>query len=353
MNKAITDGIEFMPPAFAGGLDVWSSGDGTPGSDTYAGAPDAAFVPADADFGGALELLKSQATMTLRYMGQTPLLPGCYLQIRARVKAVSGALPDVRIAGWAGGAGEVHVTGLTETGPAVTLTAYGDVVEISAIVGSGARGGVDMAWGTAALYGHFGLDLTGPNGGVVRIDDIEIEDVTRVFLRDMIGVVDVRDFGAVGDGTSDDHAAFEAADAAAAGREVLVPEGDYFLGDSVTLQSRARFVGTVTMPDDKVLTLTRNFDLPGYIAAFGDAEMAFRKAFQSLISSPHHVELDMEGMKIDLREPIDLAAAAPNVTAFAQRRTISNGQFSVVAGANWNTESFTSQASYSTAKRFE
>jgi len=31
MNKAITDGINFMPPAFADGLDAWSSGNGTPG----------------------------------------------------------------------------------------------------------------------------------------------------------------------------------------------------------------------------------------------------------------------------------------------------------------------------------
>ena len=353
MNKAITDGIEFMPPAFADGLDVWSSGDGTPGSDTYEGSLDAAFVPSDADFGGALELLKTQATMTLRYMGQTPILPGCYLRIRARVKAVSGAMPDVRIAGWAGGAGDVHVSGLIETGPEVTLTAYGDVVEVSAIVGSGARGGVDMAWGTGPIYGHFGIDLTGPTGGVVRIDDIEIEDVTQIFLRDMIGAVDVRDFGAVGDGVADDHAAFAAADAAAVGREVLVPEGSYFLGDSVTLQSRARFVGTVSMPDDKVLTLMRDFGLPAYAAAFGDAALGFRKAFQSLISSPHHVELDMEGMKIDLREPIDLAAAVPNVSAFAQRRVVSNGQFSVVAGANWDTESVSSQASYSASKPFE
>lgn len=352
MNKAITDGIEFMPPAFSGGLDVWSSGDGTPGSDTYAGSPDAAFVPSDPDFGGALEILKTQATMKLRYMGQTPLLPGCYLRIRARIKAISGALPDVRIAGWAGGAGEVHVPGLIETGPELTLTSYGDVVEVSAIVGSGARGGVDMAWGTAALYGHFGLDLTGPVGGVVRIDDIEIEDVTGVFLRDMLGAVDVRDYGAVGDGVSDDRAAFEAADAAAAGRMLLVPEGSYFLADSITLQSRTRFVGTVVMPADKVLTLMQDYNLPGYIAAFGDAELAFRKAFQSLISSPHHVELDMEGLKIDLHGPIDLAAAAPNVTDFAQRRVISNGQFSVVAGASWDTEVFTSQASYSAGNKF-
>jgi hypothetical protein len=30
MNTAISDGVLLMPPAFAIGLDVWSSGDGTP-----------------------------------------------------------------------------------------------------------------------------------------------------------------------------------------------------------------------------------------------------------------------------------------------------------------------------------
>ena len=30
MNKAISDGVLLMLPAFAIGLDVWSSGDGTP-----------------------------------------------------------------------------------------------------------------------------------------------------------------------------------------------------------------------------------------------------------------------------------------------------------------------------------
>ena len=52
MNKAITDGLVFMPPAFANGLDVWSSGDGVPGDPTYQGSPNAALVPADQDFAG-------------------------------------------------------------------------------------------------------------------------------------------------------------------------------------------------------------------------------------------------------------------------------------------------------------
>ena len=98
MNKAITDGIVFMPPPFSGGLDVWSKGDGTPGSATYDGDPNAALVPSDADFAGCLELNKTTGTQKIRYMGETPILPGCYLKVTARVKAVAGNLPSVRIA---------------------------------------------------------------------------------------------------------------------------------------------------------------------------------------------------------------------------------------------------------------
>tara|TARA_Y100000385_G_scaffold36556_1_gene34164 strand:- start:212 stop:415 length:204 start_codon:yes stop_codon:yes gene_type:complete len=67
------------------------------------------------------------------------------------------------------------------------------VVELSAIVGSGNRTGVDLHWEKDAIYGHFGLDLTGPSGGVVRIEDIIIEDISGAFVDQLIGAVDVRD----------------------------------------------------------------------------------------------------------------------------------------------------------------
>ncbi|MBR9650622.1 glycosyl hydrolase family 28-related protein [Thalassovita aquimarina] len=346
MNKAITDGVVFMPTAFEAGLDVWSSGDGTPGSDTYENAANAAYVPADADFSGCLELQKTAATQKLRYMGQTPLFPGTYLRITARVKAISGNLPTVRIAGWAGDGGGAHVSGLTETGPGVTLSDYGRVVEVSAIVGSGNRGGVDMVWGNVPVFGHFGLDLTGANGGVVRIDDIAIEDVTQVFHRNLMNWVDVRDYGAAGDGATDDAAAFEAADAAAQGRRVLVSAGSYYLGSSVTLENPVQFEGTVTMPDSAILSLTKSFDLPTYIDAFGDEMQGFRKAFQSLLNNSDHESLDLGGRRISVDGPIDMQAAVPNRTQFAQRRHIRNGQFYCEASSNWDTEVFTSTASY-------
>lgn len=346
MNKAITEGIQFMPPPFEDGLTVWSSGDGTSGSDTYDGSPNAAIVPADQDFGGCLELLKSSTTQKLRYMGQTPMQPGCYLRITARVKAVSGALPSVRIAGWAGRNNDVHVGGLTETAPAITLQSYGEVVEVSAIVGSGNRAGVDMVWGQEPTYGYFGLDLTGANGGVVRIDDIVIEDITSVFLRDMMSWVDVRDYGAKGDGTTNDLAAFEAADNAANGRMVMVPGGTYFLADSIVIKSRIRFEGTVTMPTDKILSLTKNYDLPNYIDAFGDEELAFKKAFQALLNNTDHESLDMGGRRIGVTAPIDMQAAVPNKGSYQTRRLIHNGQFECIDGPAWDTDTVTSQASY-------
>ncbi len=185
MNMAITDGLALMPPAFAQGLDLWSSENGTAGSDTYEGAVNAALVAADADFGPCLELSKLFSVQKLRSMAHTPIVPGAYLRIRARVKAVAGNLPSVRIAGYAMSAAG-HVAGLIEAGPEVALPTYGRVVTVEAIVGTGSRGGVDMPWGLAPAYGHFGLDLTGLNGGVVRIEDLVIEDITEAFLRDMM-----------------------------------------------------------------------------------------------------------------------------------------------------------------------
>ena len=348
MNKAITDGLVFTPPEFASGLDVWSSQDGTAGQDTYDGATNAAFVPADQDFGGCLELQKTTATQKLRYMGQTQMLPGCYLRITARVKAVSGNLATVRIAGWAGDASDAHVAGLIEVGPEVALTTYGEVVTVSAIVGTGARNGVDMKWGSAPAYGHFGLDLTGPTGGVVRIDDIQIEDITGAFLRDMMDWVDVKDYGAIGDGVTDDHPAFEAADAAANGRRVLISAGTYYLADHVTFENPVRFEGKVTMPTAKRLVLSKNFDLPTYINAFGDEELALKKALQTLLNYSDHESLDMGGRRVELTAPIDVQAAVANRDTFESRRVLRNGQLNVVAGSAWDTDEVTSTATYAT-----
>ena len=97
MNKTITDGIVFIPAKFAFGLHHWSSQDGTPGQDDYDNEPNAAFVPADKDFSGCLELTKTQTVQKLRAFYKTPPSPGC-LRIRTRVKTAKCAhIPNLML----------------------------------------------------------------------------------------------------------------------------------------------------------------------------------------------------------------------------------------------------------------
>lgn len=348
MDITITDGVALMPPPFSAGLGVWSYQDGTPGSGSYAGQANAAYVPADQDFSGCLELQKTTTTQKLRYMAQTPILPGVYLRISARVKAMSGNLPTVKVAAWAGNAGG-NVASAPVAGPQVTLTSYGQVVTVSAIVGVGNRQGVDLVWGPQPTYGYFGLDLTGPNGGVVRIDDIVIEDVTDIFARKLMDWVDVRDYGAKGDGITDDSAAFEAADAAAGGGSVLVSAGTYYLASNVTFEAPVRFDGRVTMPATARLALTRSYDLDTYEAAFGSEIEGFRRMLQVLFYFTDHSVLDLGGRQVQVTEPINVAAVT-GVTTFAMRRVLTNGQLNLVPGAAWNSTTATAQASYAVAQ---
>lgn len=289
MNKAITEGLVLMPPPFSAGLNLWSREDGRSGQASYAGQANAALVTADADFAGCLELQKIETTQRVRSFQQISMQPGLYLKVTVRLKAVSGALPSVRIAGWAGSSSGANVTSADQQGPSVPLTAYGQVITVSAILGSGNRQGVDMVWGLAPVYGHIGLDLTGANGGIVRIDDIVIEDVSAIFHSVLFDWVDVRDYGAIGNGVTNDFAAFAAADDAAAGKRVVVPPGSYYIGSNLTFENPVQFEGTLVMPSAVRLTCTRNYNLDTYAAAFGGELAGFKKALQALFYFTDHV----------------------------------------------------------------
>lgn len=348
MNKAITQGLVLMPPAFSAGLNLWSSDNGLPGDASYAGQPNAAFVPADQDFAGCLEVQKTVATQKLRCFQQIPFQPGLYLRVTARVKAMSGPLPAIRIAAWAGTSGGANVSAADQIGPSVALSEYGQVVTVSAIIASGSRMGVDMVWGTTPAFGHMGLDMTGPTGGVVRIDDITIEDVTSIFHGEMFDWVDVRDFGAKGDGITNDWDAFTAANAAAAGKTVVVSPGSYLLSSHFTFDNPVKFEGTLVMAENHRLACTRNYSLDTYAAAFGGELQGFRKALQALFYFTDHVSLDLNGRRIELNAPIDVAALA-GLTDFGQRRVLTHGLFTITPGSAWTTQSVTSVATYSSA----
>lgn len=349
MNKAITQGLVLTPPAFSAGLNLWSREDGRAGQGSYLGQANAAYVPNDQDFAGCLELQKTSSVQKLRCFQQIPFQPGLSLRVTARIKAISGALPSVRIAAFAANSAGVNVANAVQVGPSTVLTSYGEVKTITAIIGSGNRQGVDMVWGITPVYGHFGLDLTGASGGVVRIDDIMIEDVSSVFHNDMFSWVDVRDYGAVGDGVTDDVAAFEAADTAAAGKTVVVSPGTYFLGSHMTFDNPVSFQGTLIMPANQRLACTRDYNLETYATAFGNELEGFRRALQALFFFTDHVELDLKGRRVELTAPIDVAALT-GLSAFEQRRVITNGQITVVDGPAWATLTVTSNATFNAAQ---
>ena len=337
---------ELMPVAFSDGLFNWSSGDGLSSNDTLESVGGIALVPGDGDFGSCLEIVKTSSTQRVRCLVPTDMAAGRYLRIRIRVKAISGTLPEVRVAGTPVDSAGTAIAGLTAIGPSKALSEYGQITEISGIVGTGSRDGVDMVWGMGAVKGHFGFDLTGGNGGVVRIDDVIIEDATALFLPQLVGAVDVRDFGAVGDGTIDDTPAFLAADDAAEGRAVYVSPGTYWLGDSVTIKSPVRIAGQITMPTDAILILQRDLDLPTYADAFGSEAQGFAKAFQALLNSGSHDSLDLGGRSVQLTEPLDMQAAVPNRDSYATRRVIKNGQIEAANSSDWDDEVLTSIATY-------
>jgi hypothetical protein len=347
MNKAITEGLVLNPPPFSAGLNLWSRGDGVVGSGSYAGQANAAFVPNDQDFAGCMELQKLDTVQKVRSFQQIPYQPGLYLRVTVRVKAVAGPLPGVRIAGYPALANGTQVSGITTTGPITQLTTYGQVVTVSAIIASSNRQGVNLFWGAQPVYAHLGLDLTGTNGGVVRIDDVTVEDVTSVFLRELMDWVDVRDYGAVGDNVTDDTAAFDAADTAAAGRTVVVSKGTYRIAGNLTMDNPVRFEGRVTQPAASRLVLRRNFELDSYTSAFGTELEAFNKALQALFFNADHVALDLRGRRVDLPGPVDVAAVS-GLTSFEIRRLVANGLLNAVAGPAWTPTVVTSVGTYGT-----
>ena len=347
MVLSLTQGLDFSPAPFSAGLDKWSSSTGTTSTDTYDIVGEAVYVPVDQDFAGCVEMVKTDDVQKLRYTGQTDLPHETYLMIKTRVKRMAGGIPAIRIAGHAMDTNDTHVDAVTAYGPAGSLTDLGEIYEVTAIVGPGLRDGVDMVWGALPHYGHFGIDITGPTGAVVRIDDITIEDVSHIFQRDALNIVDVRDYGAIADGVTDNYNAFVAADNAANGRCVIVPTGEYAISQSLSISSHVEFQGTLVMPESAALLLKKSYDLPTYIDAFGDEAEGFKKAFQALLNSSDHDSLDMGGRTVTVSEPIDMQAAVSTRDTFTQRRVICNGQFYASGSLGWEPTIVQGQASYS------
>jgi hypothetical protein len=196
-------------------------------------------------------------------MGQTPIIPGdLYLRVSARVKVLSGNLPDLRIAAWAGDAADQNVAGGPDRARNQRHRLWRCRHRNPPSSARRRAPGVDMPWGPRPATGISGLDLTGPEPG---------RCASRTSGRGRhLGLPSQDDglgrcarFRAVGDGTTDDRDAFVAADAAAAGREVLVPAGTYLIGSQPhDEQRRCASRASWSMPGWRApVAELQNFDL--------------------------------------------------------------------------------------------
>ncbi|MEL6582294.1 MAG: glycosyl hydrolase family 28-related protein [Pseudomonadota bacterium] len=349
MTIEITDGITLMPTPFEQGLQNFSSENGRPGDATYNGAANAVLVAGDNDFGTCAEFHKTETTQKIRYVGETPILQGTYLRFTARVKAVGGPRPSARISCYPGASNGSKVNDVTFKTDNVFLENYNVPYELSVIIGVGNRPGVDFAWGTEPVFTHVGIELTGDTNGFVRVDDFVVEDVTSIFHTKLISRVDVRDFGALGDGVTDDTIAFVTADAhaAALGKELLISDGEYYIASDLTLDARCQFEGMIAHSSPAIIAFTRSYNLNTYIDAFKDEQEALTRALGALFNYTDHESLDLCGRRIGLTAPIDVHAAAKNVTTFAVRRVIRNGLIESRSSAAWDDDVVTAEASYS------
>ena len=133
---------------------------------------------------------------------------------------------------------------------------------------------------------------------------------------------------------------------------ILVPSGVFRLTSDVSINNRIRFEGTVSMPANRKLTLTRNFDLDTYGQAFGSEIEGFKRALQALFYFTDHVTLDLSGRRVDMTEPIDVAerggADQLHHPPGGAQRVAERG----CRGRAGTTETVTSVATYSAATTF-
>ncbi len=165
----------------------------------------------------------------------------------------------------------------------------------------------------------------------------------RIFDR-ASAAVDVRTFGAIGDGVADDSAAFDRAAAAAGPAGIVVPEGTFRLARDLVLEVPVRFLGRISQPAGRHAVFLRNLDHSSYRAAFGDRE-ALDRALRALFAVQGPAVLDLEGRTVVLSRPLDFARLGGTLRG-SGRKGIRNGTFAVAPGPAWEGETIRSRARF-------
>jgi hypothetical protein len=119
----------------------------------------------------------------------------------------------------------------------------------------------------------------------------------------------------------------------------------------VSINNRIRFEGTVSMPANRKLTLTRNFDLDTYGQAFGSEIEGFQAGAAGAVLLYRPCGAGSFGPQ-GRHDRAGLCGRGGGITSFITRRVVRNGSLNAIPGPGWDTETFTSVATYSAASPF-
>ena len=345
MTLDMIGGASIIPHKFIEGLEKWRSdlrNKNAPKLDT--------FENISINLGGnddyaKLSLAKNQDSIQLVHDEPIPISDTQYLEVKFSVTLLTGVSPSLRVIATPSTQTKSAISGFAQNGPSQELLS-GVTTEISAIIGPGARPGVDLVWTNNSKFLMFGIEIFGANGANLLIDNISITDVSGAFMAVHSGIVDIRDFGGIGDGATDCFDAFATADSLANGRTIYIPEGDFYISKKITIHALLQCKGRIIADKTTPIMLAGRFDLESYIHAFKDDVVAFEKAFQALFMFSDHTTLDMRGRIVTLTKPIRLCELLPDSSKFTKNRVLLNGSLDCSNSPDWNASSVQGKASY-------
>jgi hypothetical protein len=117
------------------------------------------------------------------------------------------------------------------------------------------------------LADDYSLNLIG--GAGISITPVANNDRADVTVALNVGLVSVKDFGAKGDGVTDDTAAFVRAMAGASGRGIFLPKGTYLVNNLTISQGGTRFVA---LAGYNGVQIQKNADGPMFIVTATEVE---------------------------------------------------------------------------------
>lgn len=332
-----------MPKSFAveDAFKYWSPNrTGLEGTYNSSDQANSSIVSADQDFGTCAEIYSNSQLQYLRSTTWIEYPPETYIQVRTRAKVTQGSKPTIYVQAYPRNASEEEVTDITVFDTSVKLTAYNQIYEISTIIGPSRRAGVGIVMDPQDIKNVIiGVNIVGGTGTVTRFSDFEFDIVTNDLVDQKLARLDVRDYGAVGDGSTDNTQAFRQASNAADGRTLFVPAGNFKIGNDLTIEAPIVFEGQLNMDTGNVLTLAKNFNVPAYVQAFGNNEqLGLEKALQSLLTVAGNRTLDFLGQEIQISRPVDVGNLVSAKTVDdSKARVLRNGSIRIQSdsGTPW------------------